>query len=282
MSRRSKCFVIVVAAASGLGAAGAAWATPLYGISFASPQGSVLYQVDPQTGQAGDPKPTGLSHVVGIAFSNDLALYGLTNATAPTNPNSLVRINRKTGASQLVGSTGLGNIVEGDLACDGTTGVLYGMYYLTSGQRDIFTLNAATGAATILPVSLSGDPSAMAFDTTGTLYAIDTSLGKLLTIDKTTGSTLSSIALSQPLGSVAGMAVDPLTQTFYVADGDSAGTDHLYTLNPTTGLLTDIGSTGLDNGLAGLAFLPEPASLALLGLGATILRGRRGKPVIGR
>ena len=83
MSRRSKCFVIVVAAASGLGATGAAWATPLYGISFASPQGSVLYQVDPQTGQAGDPKPTGLSHVVGIAFSNDLALYGLTNATAP-------------------------------------------------------------------------------------------------------------------------------------------------------------------------------------------------------
>jgi len=78
-----KSWIIVVVAALTLGTASSAWATLLYGISFASPQGSVLYQVDPQTGQAGDPKPTGLSHVVGIAFSNDLALYGLTNATAP-------------------------------------------------------------------------------------------------------------------------------------------------------------------------------------------------------
>jgi len=279
MSRRSKCFVIVVAAASGLGGAGAAWATPLYGISFASPQGSVLYQVDPQTGQAGDPKPTGLSHVVGIAFSNDAALYGLTNATAPTNPNSLVRINRETGSSQLVGPTGLSNIIEGDLACDHTTGTLYGMYYLTTGyERKLFTLDAATGAATTLPTSLSGDPSAMAFDAAGALYAIDTSLAKLLTVDKITGATLSRVSLSRSLGAAAGMAVDPLTGTFYVADGDSSGTDHLYTLNPTTGLLTDIGPTGLADGLAGLTFLPEPATLALLGLGAVVLRGRRGRP----
>jgi hypothetical protein len=273
-----KLWIIVVVAVLTLGTASSAWATPLCGISFTSTQGSVLYQVDPQTGQASDPKPTGLSHVVGIAFGPAGPLYGLTNATAPTNPNSLVRINRTTGSSQLVGPTGLNNIVEGDLSCDRTTGVLYGMYHLTSGERKLFTLNAATGAASTLPTSLSGDPSAMAFNAAGTLYVIDTALAKLLTVDKTTGDTLSSISLNRSLGSVAGMAVDPLTGTFYVADGDSGGTNHLYTLNPLTSVLTDIGPTGPPDGLGGLAFIPEPAALALLGLGAVVLRGRRGTP----
>ena len=273
-SRFTSRFIVLVAAFL-LMVAGSAWATPLCGVGFTSTQGSVLYQVNPQTGLASDPKPTGLDHLVGIAMGSGNVLYGLANATAPTQPNALVRINPATGASQLVGSTGLSNIVEGDLSYDQTTGTLYGMYQLTGSERKLFTLNTTTGAATTLPTSLSGDPSAMAFDGAGTLYAIDTALNKLLTVNKATGATLTSLSLSRSLGSAAGMAIDPLTGTFYVADGDSSGTDHLYTLNPTTGLLTDIGATGLTNGLAGLTFLPEPASLALMAAAAALLARRR-------
>ena len=274
MNLQSKSRLLAVVFVVALVGTGSAYATPLYGISFASTQGSVLYQVDPQTGAASDPKPTGLSHVVGIAFGSGGTLYGLTNATAPTSPNALVRIDRTTGSSQVVGSTGLNNIAEGDIAYDRTTGTLYGLYQLTGGQRQLFTLNAATGAAIPLPTSLSGDPSAMAFTPAGTLYAIDTALAKLLTVDKTTGATLTTLSLSRSLGSVAGMAIDPDTGTFYVANGDSGGTDHLYTLNPTTGLLTDIGPLSLPDGLAGLTFLPEPASLILLAAGLMFTRRR--------
>ncbi len=256
-------------------AADSARAVPLYGVSFTSAQGSVIHQIDPQTALASEPKPTGLDHIVGIAFGAGGTLYGLTNATAPAQANSLVRLNPSTGSSQLVGSTGLGDVAEGDLAFDRTTGSLYGLYSLAGGGRRLFTLNTATGAATLLPVSLSGDPSAMAFDAAGSLYVLDTALARLLSVDKTTGATSASIPLSSPLGSVAGMAIDPLTGMIYVADGDDGGTDHLYSLNSQTGVLIDIGPTGLVNGLAGLTFLPEPASIALMAVAATFFARRR-------
>ena len=250
-------------------------AVPLYGVCFNSTQASVLYDVNPLTGRATNPRSLGLDHLAGISFGPGGRLYGLTTATAPLLPNSLVRIDPLTGSSELVGFTGLSGIVEGDLAYDRTTGSLYGLYQLSSSTRQVFTLNAATGAATLLPVSLSGDPSAMAFDSSGKLYVLDTSLKRLLTVDKTTGATQTSLTLSRSLGSVAGMAIDPETGVFYVADGDSAGTDTLYRLNPQTGYLTTIGATGLADGLSGLAFLPEPGSLVLLGVGAALLGSRR-------
>ena len=43
--------------------------------------------------------------------------------------------------------------------------------------------------------------------------------------------------LSVELGALAGMDFDPATDTFYVADGGSGGTDSLYTLDPATGVL---------------------------------------------
>lgn len=272
----TRWFVMLVAALAMTGA-GPASAGVMYGVSFASTEGSILYQVDPQSGLASNPKPTGLDHVVGIAFGSDGTLYGLTNATTPTHPNTLVRINSTTGAAQVVGSTGLDNMAEGDLAYDRTTDSLYGMYHLAGGQRKLFTVNASTGAATALPSSLAGDPSAMAFDAAGNLYVIDTALAKLHTVNKATGATLTTLSLSRSLGAVAGMAVDPATGIFYVADGDSGGTDHLYTLDPTTGLLTDIGPTGLANGLAGLAIVPEPASIVLLSAGVMWLGRRRSR-----
>ncbi len=57
------------------------------------------------------------------------------------------------------------------------------------------------------------------------------------------------------------------------------GTNSLYRLDPTTGVLTLIGNTGLSKGLGGLAFsaasVPEPASWSLLALGAALAVGYR-------
>ncbi len=248
--------------------------TPLLGSGFSGPSGAVLYDVDPFSGSAGNPRSTGIDNLVGIALSNG-TLYGLNNSAAATDANSLFVINRATGQSQQIGATGLANISEGDLASDPTTGVLYGMYDVQAGARKLFTMNTSTAAATPLPSSLAGDPSAMAFNTSGTLFVLDTGLQRLVTVNKTTGATLSSVALSAALGATAGMSFDPASGALYVADGESGGTDRLYTLNTTTGVLSEIGSTGLANGLAGLSFVPEPSSLLLLMLGAGAVLARR-------
>ncbi len=254
--------------------AGPALATPLYGVSFGTNENAVLYDVDSATGAASNPRPVGVGHLVGVAWSPGGWLYGLTNSTAPADPNSLVSIDPLTGASQVVGATGLTTIIEGDLARDPLSGLLYGCYNLQSGMRQLFMVDPQTGGATPIPGSLSGDPSALAFSSDGTLYGIDTSLSELLTIDKITGALLSYKTLNVALGAVAGMAVDPFSGVFYVADGDSGGTDKLYTLDPATGVLTAVGPLGVADGLAGLAFVPEPGAAVLIVIGLGMVARR--------
>jgi DNA-binding beta-propeller fold protein YncE len=116
----------------------------------------------------------------------------------------------------------------------------------------------------------------MAFDAAGSLYVIDTSLDELLKVNKGTGAVVSIQPLSVPLGAWAGMAVDPTSGAFYVADGGTGGTGLLYTMNPADGQLTPVGSTGVANGLAGLTFLPEPTTGALWISLLSLLLRRRG------
>jgi hypothetical protein len=59
-------------------------------------------------------------------------------------------------------------------------------------------------------------------------------------------------------------------------------TDSLYSLNLTTGSATRVGSTGPGGNLLGLDYLPgaavpEPGTLALLGLGVAGLAAARGR-----
>jgi hypothetical protein len=281
MARFGKAHVYLFSALVLLLGASQTLATPLLGITFGTNQSAVLYDVDSVTGAAGNPRPTTIGHVAGIAWSPTGSLYALTNSTASQYPNSLMRLDPATGASQLIGPTGLAGIVEGDLTRDPTTGQLYGCYNLATGKRQLFTVNSQTGAATTIPGSLSGDPSALAFSPDGTLYGIDTSLSELLTIDKTSGTIQNYRPLGVALGSTAGMAVDPLTGVFYIADGESNGTDKLYTLNPATGVLTVVGPLGVTDGLAGLTFVPEPAAVAMLALAGVLMVGRpRGRRVL--
>jgi hypothetical protein len=158
---------------------------------------------------------------------------------------------------------------------------------------NLFTINTANGAATTVgPLGnvLSGpvDFSALAFNATGTLFATDTARELLLTINKQTAATLTSVSLSVSLGAVAGMAFDPVSGVAYVADGNTGGTNNLYTLNTSTGVLTLVGGTGAAQGLAGLSFspaaVPEPSTVGLCLVGmlalAAIFKGRQNQRAI--
>jgi DNA-binding beta-propeller fold protein YncE len=265
-------------------AAADAHAQTLLGNSF----NGVLYDVNLGTGAATNPRPIGVGadSLTGIAFAPSGALYGLTTFSG-TPGNSLVSINPATGASTQIGFTGL-PIAEGDLAFDPTSGLLYGMQDVSQNDRRLFTINLATGAGTslgLLGASPGNDFSAMTFSPDGTLNVLSTGEGaspsRLLTVNKATAATISSVDLSLDLGFTAGMDFHPLTGTLYVADGGfNDGTDSLYTLNPATGAVTLIGPTGLADGLAGLAFVvPEPTGAAMLiavcGAVVAMRRGRR-------
>jgi hypothetical protein len=237
----------------------------------------VLYDINVDTGAATNPRSTGISNLAGITFGPNGVLYGLTTFDS----NSLFSIDPATGASAIIGTTGLSKIFEGDLDFDPTTGILYGVEYAPNAPappRDLFTINPTTGAATIVgdAGTANSDLSAMAFSANGTLFTLDTETDRLLNVNKSTAAINSSVNLSAPLGPAAGMDFDPATGILYVVEGGTYPTVNLYTLNPTTGVVTVVGPTGLTHGLAGLTFyVPEPSSLLLAVLGVLLCSWHR-------
>jgi WD40 repeat protein len=273
--RRSICIRMTVAFAS-LALIHAASRPADAGLVGNDDKSGMLYNVNIATGAASDPRSTGISDLVGIAYSPGGMLYGLTAFLGGPTPNALYRINPTTGASSLVGATGLKGVFEGDLGFDPTTGVLYGVQNVTTGGESLFTINTSTGVATTVGnVEKDGDLSALAFDKNGNLFILDDDNETLLEVNKSNGSIIHSVSLSLDLGPVGGMAFNPSSGQLYVVDGSDgayAGTNSLYTLNTTTGALTLIGNTDLPAGLAGLTFtaasVPEPSGWSLLGMGS--------------
>jgi DNA-binding beta-propeller fold protein YncE len=239
-------------------------AAQLIGVSFGD---GLVYDVNAHTGAASNPRlfsenSMSLALYAGVEFAADGSLLLATVQANPIFPSRLFSASLGTPAATLIGAVGA-QVGEGDLALDPLSGDLYAI-----GLTDLifpFTLlriDLPSSTATVVGEIGSSDISALAFDASGTLYAIDTDNDALLVLDPTDASTLSSVALSEPLGALAGMDFDPASGTLYVADGGAGGANALFTLDPATGVLSEVGPLGLANGLSGLA-VPEPGAAAL-------------------
>jgi DNA-binding beta-propeller fold protein YncE len=248
-------------------------AAQLTGVAFAS---GLVYDVDATTGAATNPRS--LSIVAGCTEGPGLCAYALDDFAgveiAPDGTMLLIPVE----SAEFFGSNLIGahvdatfalwadplavQIGEGDVALDPVSGDLYavGLTNLIAPFTLVRIAQGPTGwvdatASVVGEIGVS-DISALAFDATGRLWAIDTGFDTLLELDPTDASTLSTTALSRTLGALAGMDFDDATATLYVADGGSGGTDSLYTLDPATAVLTTIGPLGIAGGLSGLA-VPE-------------------------
>jgi DNA-binding beta-propeller fold protein YncE len=251
----------------------------LYGCTAsltATPATARLVDINPMTGLASNPRDIGIGFMAGIAVQPLTGqLFGLTSF-ASTPANSLVRIDPMTGIPVVVGTTGFSTIVEGDLAFSPVSGFLYGLQEVgsTANLRMLFRIDPLTGTATAVGnLPIMADYSAMSFDSTGSLFVIDTGFSTnsvLLRIDENSGNILDTKMLNVNLGAATGLTFDPISGTAFVADGGEDGTNTLYTLNTVIGSLNPIGTIGNQNGIAGLSFsvVPEPSSLFLVGGGA--------------
>src|SRR5207244_633528 len=132
-------------------------------------------------------------------------------------PNSLVKINPTTGTATVVGSTGLARLFEGDLAFNPTNGNLYGVEQNPDPNNfllNLFQINPTTGHATVVgalnATTEARDFSALAFNSAGTLFSIDTEAvsanSVLYTIDPATAARLSSVTMNVNLGETAALA----------------------------------------------------------------------------
>ena len=238
-----------------------AMAGMLIGASF----DGTIYDVDPVTGLATNPRASGLDTIVELAFSPDGDLFA-------TNWASVYRITPGGNAPELIGGESPGRDWIG-ISFDPSTGVLYGSVLFVASISELLTLDIDTGAPTLIG-GAGSFPGAIAINPQGRLYLREQILPNFLEIDKMTARVLSTATLSLDLGR-AGMTFSE-DGTLFIVDGGVAGTDTLYTLDPSTGILSSIGHTGLDDGLVGLAYIPEPSTLALLLVGLVVsVRGRR-------
>jgi len=235
-------------------------------------------------------------------------LYAIADST-----NSLVTIDRTTGAVTVVGSTGVGTGDFGDLAYDSNTGTMY--WSAGRGNNGIYRINTTTGAATLIGNTGVGDLFGLAFDTTNnilfgrandghalytistttaaattvgpnsvfngaleyradtdTLYALSAGGGDLLSVNRGTGA---STLVAATIGGVnnSDIAWDADLNAWWVVDWSR----RIYRYSADFSTRTLVSSAG--EPLDGVVYVgsapvgtPEPASLAILGIGLLGLR----------
>lgn len=272
MISRIRCAAIALGIALGL--TSSARAADLIGADFFG----MLYDMT-ESGAVSNPRSTGIGTLSGIALGQDGVLYGIDAAT-----DVLWQINIATGASSPVGFLGL-DVTEGDLSVDPTTGQLYGVQ--SFGADRLYTIDTASGAGTpVGAIIANGDISAIAFDDAGNLFALDTGNDVLYRVDSGTAAILQTYPLmlgptTVDLGPSAGMVFDSVSGNLYFADGGPNGTDQFYLFSTALqilfpfGQLTLPGGVPLENGLSGMAYVPEPATACMLLAAGLLIRRRR-------
>jgi len=208
------------------------WGATLYGV-HGNAGSAGLITIDSATGAATVVGPVTFKSD-GIAFAPDGTLYAADNTTL-----QLVILDPTTGAvANVVGPFGLAGSIEG-LVVRPTDSVLFGSNVVT---ESLYTIDTSTGALTLVgpfnkPMStLTG----LAFNLDGSvLYAIDYNDGCLFTINQSTGeATTVGCGGQGPLG----MARDPVTGTFYVAEYDPFADAVLSIVSLADGSRTTVGN----------------------------------------
>ena len=238
---------------------------------------------------------TGLERLGSLEFY-DGSLYGITHGSSaavdPAGRPTLYRINLNAGQTgietvEAVGQLGL-SLFEGGLAIS-ADGTAYGVNQGDVSNPGLFSINLATGAATTIGIVTGGqhDIDGLSWRTDGMLIGLDRKSQSLLVINPTNAVATILAAVEPSIGAIGGMVIAESGSYFATAGPGNPpavqGTNGLYSFDPFTGeVLEFVGNfnlptSGTQEGIGGLALVPEPASMAILALGTLALVRRRSR-----
>ncbi len=268
-----------------------AQAQTLYAATAAGGEGR-LYILDPASGAVVQDlgalnDAAGVNYgVTGLAYDpvSNLLFGSVGNAYA--FPARLLTIDPATAQVTVIGEYNAGNpgtraATMADLATDPTTGALFGVGSV--GGPQLYSINKATGQATLVGSTglTSTTGGGLAIDSAGRFFGTPTS-SRFGTYDSLTGAYTN---IANPVKYVGGgyAALAFNGAALYGVNLGSGNAAHLVTIDPATGVTTDLGATVTN--LDAIAFvpsnggaIPEPGTLALLlGPGALALLRRRRK-----
>jgi hypothetical protein len=227
--------------------------------SAASPPGDVIYStasdgtafatIDPSTGAGTLLGSSGQNEDWAAAIDTDGTLWTTVNGFGNAQ---IARVDKATGHATPVGAPIGPPMISLEIAGDGT---MYGIAIF--GDTRLYRINKTTGVGTPIGTGTGIDFTMdIAFDCAGQLWA--TTSGRLWTVNTTTGTSTpqaSITGVTEGASSVMGLMFDRachMLATTYTNPGT------LYSINPTTGAATRIGSTGL--------FLPHGGDITAFGL----------------
>ncbi|HKA35588.1 MAG TPA: hypothetical protein VKH43_02140 [Thermoanaerobaculia bacterium] len=222
--------------------------------------------------------PDSVKRITGLAFDSAGNLWGSTLGGAPGPPppafstSKLIQINPTNGSQ--ISSVDITDGPSGpaisiaDLAIQPCTDVIYAVRGPQDGggPGNLYTVDKGTGVATLV-INTGHFFGSIAFGPDGTLYMAAADLDKfdnqvgfaLETRDPASGTLQSSVPTAQFYGA---LAVRPTDGKIFAGNGDFA---QIFTLDPSTGAETLIGSTG-SNFVGDLAFRPTSSPTSGLNL----------------
>lgn len=255
----------------GLSLAGASLAQPTV---YFSDSADDLYTFDTTTGVA--TFHTAITGSFGIVAGLAYDPGSGTVYAVDSSQDELMTIDLATGVVTDIGNVarpGVDTVMHG-IEFNSTNGKLYGLDYRDSMLVEI---NTATGEATAIGQTAATSFGSLAWDANaGIMYMADAGTESLYTVDLTNGSStlIGSYGFSGSLGT--GMSWDPVNGLIGVDNLN----DGVYSFDVTTGLATLLGPTSPSTNALGLVSInpvPEPATMAVLGLGALALLRKRSK-----
>ncbi len=260
-------FLAACAVVAATGTAATAYFPPgLYGIqSTDNDEGTWILRIDSETGVATrfaqlshNTSLVGATFLRGELYASDvlsfdpLGFYGTFSSTGQFNP---------------IHDQGFDLNWHG-LASSESLGVTWSISQQNNNMLVQTDLNGVM--TSIGPTGIDG--RGMAYDdANGILYAVNSTDHSLYSIDVLTGLSTRIGATNIHIDMV-GLAFDEFTGTLYLNEG--LKTNSLYRVDVATGAATLIGANGYGS-IDGLAWIPSPSSVALLGFGALVGSRRR-------
>jgi hypothetical protein len=216
--------------------------------------------------------------IFGLTFNlAGTTLYGVNNGD-----RTLETIDTSTGGRTVVANlSGIaaGHTLSG-LSIDPLTGTMF-LSTTNVSESNLYTIDPATGVATLVGVTGISGIIDIAFSPSGSLYATDINRDALFSVDPATGAGAFIGALGLNLNFSQGMDFDFSSGILYAALYTGGGVGHWATIDTATGAANLLAPLGFEMEIAiarGSTPVPEPGTLALLGLGlAGLGLGRRRK-----